>query len=185
MTSSVKNDSFVWIDLEMTGLDAGKDRILEVACIITDTDLNKKHEGLNMIIHQPNEVLNSMNDWCKVNHGKTGLTKAVQSSKITEEEADFDLSNYIKEYTQSNGTRFLAGNTVHMDKRFLEKYMPKTDSLLHYRIIDVSTVKELCNHWYPEMYKSIISKKLVHRALDDIQESIDELKLYRTHMFIK
>lgn len=184
MTSSIKNDSFVWIDLEMTGLDVTKERILQVACIITDTNLNQKHEGIDLIIHQPNELLNSMNDWCKTTFAKTGLTKAVQNSKLSESEAEKKLYDYIKTYTEEEGTRYLAGNTVYMDRRFIEVYMPSVHSLLHYRIIDVSTIKELCRHWYPTKFSSLCNKKLVHKAFDDIKESIEELQQYKNHIFI-
>ncbi|KAL6472227.1 hypothetical protein MHYP_G00184150 [Metynnis hypsauchen] len=172
----------VWVDLEMTGLDIEKDQIIEMACIITDSDLNLLAEGPNLIINQPNELLDSMSDWCKEHHGKSGLTQAVRDSKISLQQAEYEFLSFIRQHTPP-GQCPLAGNSVHADKKFLDKYMPQFMRHLHYRIIDVSTVKELCRRWFPEDYKLAPQKKASHRALDDIQESIKELRFYRANVF--
>ncbi|XP_026871267.2 small fragment nuclease isoform X2 [Electrophorus electricus] len=172
----------VWVDLEMTGLDIEKDQIIEMACIITDSDLNILAEGPNLIISQPNELLESMSDWCKEHHGKSGLTQAVRDSKITLRQAEYEFLSFIRQHTPP-GHCPLAGNSVHADKRFLDKYMPQFMRHLHYRIVDVSTVKELCRRWFPEDYRLAPQKRASHRALDDIHESIKELKYYRANVF--
>uniref|UniRef100_A0A8C1WQ03 Small fragment nuclease n=1 Tax=Cyprinus carpio TaxID=7962 RepID=A0A8C1WQ03_CYPCA len=150
----------VWVDLEMTGLDIEKDRIIEMACIVTDSDLNIIAEGPNLIINQPDELLDGMSDWCKEHHGKSE-------------------SQTFQSWCVSSST----GNSVHADKKFLDKFMPQFMRHLHYRIIDVSTIKELSRRWYPEEYSLAPQKKASHRALEDIQESIKELKFYRANVF--
>ncbi|MBN3300464.1 small fragment nuclease [Amia ocellicauda] len=172
----------VWVDLEMTGLDIEKDQIIEMACIITDSDLNVLAEGPNLIINQPDKLLDGMSDWCKEHHGKSGLTQAVRDSKMSLEQAQYEFLSFIRQYTPP-GHCPLAGNSVHADKKFLDKYMPQFMRHLHYRIIDVSTIKELCRRWFPEEYKLAPKKKASHRALDDIQESIKELQFYRMNVF--
>ncbi|EER17280.1 Oligoribonuclease, putative [Perkinsus marinus ATCC 50983] len=153
------------------------DRLLEVALIVTDKHLNVLHEGPDLVIHQPTEVLNGMNDWCRKQFGwKNGqpvpgmLAEEVLKSTITE---------FVKE-----GQGLLAGNTVHVDKRFLEKYMPRFSGYLHYRVLDVSTIKELAKRWDPEVLEAFTGKRATHRALEDIQDSINELKHYRDCGFI-
>ncbi|XP_076875405.1 small fragment nuclease [Brachyhypopomus gauderio] len=172
----------VWVDLEMTGLDIEKDQIIEMACIITDSDLNILAEGPNLIINQPNELLDSMSDWCKEHHGTSGLTQAVRDSRISLQQAEYEFLSFVRLHTPP-GHCPLAGNSVHADKRFLDKFMPQFMRHLHYRIIDVSTLKELCRRWYPEDYKLAPQKRASHRALDDIHESIKELKYYRANVF--
>lgn len=179
---SDSENRLVWVDLEMTGLDDEKDTILEIACLITDTNLKLVAEGPDIIIHQPNSVLQSMGDWCKKHHGESGLTKAVQESKISIGEAEDTVFNFVEKYTKPKKC-LLAGNSVHADKIFLNKYMPKFVSHLHYRIVDVSTVKELCKYWYPNTYVRAPRKAGNHRALDDIKESLEELKFYRSTIF--
>ncbi|KAF6334130.1 RNA exonuclease 2 [Rhinolophus ferrumequinum] len=159
----------VWVDLEMTGLDIEKDQIIEMACLITDSDLNILAEGPNLIIKQPDELLDSMSDWCKEHHGK---------------QAEYEFLSFVRQQTPP-GLCPLAGNSVHADKKFLDKYMPQFMKHLHYRIIDVSTVKELCRRWYPEEYEFAPKKAASHRALDDISESIKELQFYRNNIFKK
>ncbi|XP_017291546.1 small fragment nuclease [Kryptolebias marmoratus] len=180
------NDSMsqrmVWVDLEMTGLDIERDQIIEMACIITDCELNIIAEGPNLIIKQPDELLDGMSDWCKDHHGKSGLTQAVRDSKITLEQAEYEFLSFVRQHTPP-GQCPLAGNSVHADKRFLDKYMPQFMYHLHYRIIDVSTIKELCRRWFPEEYKMGPRKNSTHRALEDIQESIKELQFYRANIF--
>lgn len=181
-----KNDPssrLVWVDLEMTGLDIDKDHIIEMACIVTDSSMNVIAEGPNLIIHQPEEVLSGMGDWCKEHHGASGLTDAVRKSTVELKEAEEQMLAFIKEHTPVKECP-LAGNSVHADKRFLDKYMPRFMEHLHYRIVDVSTVKELCKRWYSWIYKGAPKKKETHRALEDIKESIKELKYYRSNMFL-
>ncbi|XP_075047708.1 oligoribonuclease, mitochondrial [Mixophyes fleayi] len=174
----------VWVDLEMTGLDIKKDQIIEMACLITDSDLNILAKGPNLIIKQPDELLDGMSEWCKEHHGKSGLTQAVRDSKISLPQAEYEFLSFIRQYTPP-GLCPLAGNSVHVDKVFLNKYMPQFMRHLHYRIIDVSTVKELCRRWYPVDYERAPKKAASHRALDDISESIKELQFYRENIFKK
>ncbi|KAI2659667.1 Oligoribonuclease, mitochondrial [Labeo rohita] len=169
----------VWVDLEMTGLDIEKDQIIEMACIVTDSDLNIIAEGPNLIINQPDELLDGMSDWCKEHHGKSGLTQAVRDSLITLQQAEYEFLSFIF----CNSDFLESRNSVHADKKFLDKYMPQFMRHLHYRIIDVSTIKELSRRWYPEEYSLAPQKKSSHRALEDIQESIKELKFYRANVF--
>jgi oligoribonuclease len=176
--------NLVWIDLEMTGLDITTDVILEIACVITDGDLNVIAEGPSLIIHQPEEKLTSMGKWCQDHHGKTGLTDAVRNSTISLQYAYDEIVAFIKDYCPSN-TGILAGNSVWQDRIFLEKYMPAITQHLHYRIVDVSTVKELLKRWYPTSKNIEYKKNDQHRALSDVYESIAELKHYRTNFFVK
>ncbi|GAA6232539.1 oligoribonuclease, mitochondrial [Lates japonicus] len=182
MSSSAMSQRMVWVDLEMTGLDIEKDQIIEMACIITDSDLNVLAEGPNLIINQPDELLDGMSEWCKEHHGKSGLTQAVRDSKITLEQAEYEFLSFVRQHTPP-GQCPLAGNSVHADKRFLDKHMQQFMYHLHYRIIDVSTIKELCRRWFPEEYKMVPHKTASHRALDDIRESIKELQYYRANIF--
>nr|XP_046267382.1 small fragment nuclease isoform X2 [Scatophagus argus] len=147
MSSTAMSQRMVWVDLEMTGLDIEKDQIIEMACIITDSDLNILAEGPNLIINQPDKLLEGMSEWCKEHHGKSGLTQAVRDSKITLEQAEYEFLSFLRQHTPP-GQCPLAGNSVHADKRFLDKYMPQFMYHLHYRIIDVSTIKELCRHLF-------------------------------------
>ncbi|XP_071061486.1 small fragment nuclease isoform X1 [Pseudochaenichthys georgianus] len=182
MSSNAMSQRMVWVDLEMTGLDIEKDQIIEMACLITDSELNIVAEGPNLIINQPKALLDGMSEWCVEHHGESGLTQAVQDSKITLEQAEYEFLSFVRQHTPP-GQCPLAGNSVHADKRFLDKFMPQFMFHLHYRIIDVSTIKELCRRWYPKEYKMVPHKKAAHRALDDIQESIKELKFYRANVF--
>ncbi|XP_073416816.1 oligoribonuclease, mitochondrial isoform X2 [Dendrobates tinctorius] len=182
--SGVMEQRMVWVDLEMTGLDIKKDQIIEMACLITDSDLNVLAEGPNLIIKQPDELLDTMSNWCKNHHGKSGLTQAVRDSKISLAQAEYEFLSFVRKHTPP-GICPLAGNSVHVDKAFLNKYMPQFMRHLHYRIIDVSTVKELCRRWYPADYERAPMKAASHRALDDIRESIKELHFYRQHVFKK
>ncbi|XP_072885893.1 oligoribonuclease, mitochondrial-like isoform X2 [Hemitrygon akajei] len=167
---------------KMTGLDIEKDKIIEMACIITDAELNILAEGPHLIVNQPNELLDGMSEWCVQHHGKSGLTQAVRDSKISLQQAEYEFLSFVRQHTPP-GLCPLAGNSVHADKKFLDKYMPQFMRHLHYRIIDVSTIKELCRRWYPDKYEDAPKKKASHRALDDIHESIKELQFYRKHVF--
>lgn len=172
----------VWVDLEMTGLDLDTCHIIEMACLITDQELNVVAEGPNIIIHQPDEILDKMNDWCIQHHTASGLVDAVKASKITLQQAEYEMLSFVREYTYPKLCP-LAGNSIHVDKTFLVKYMPQFMDHLHYRIVDVSTVKELCRRWYREEYEAGNQKKGSHRAMGDIKESLEELRYYRRTIF--
>ncbi|CAM9863063.1 unnamed protein product [Lampetra planeri] len=172
----------VWVDLEMTGLDIDKDQIIEIACVITDSNLNIIAQGPSLIIHQPDELLDGMSTWCKEHHGRSGLTKAVRESLVSLQMAEYEVLSFVRQHTPP-GVCPLAGNSVHADKKFLDKFMPQFMRHLHYRIIDVSTIKELCMRWYPEEYEKTPKKKATHRAVEDINESIKELQFYRGNVF--
>ncbi|WP_281645798.1 oligoribonuclease [Parendozoicomonas sp. Alg238-R29] len=175
-------ENLVWLDLEMTGLDPRIDRILEVAVIVTDADLNVLAEGPVIAVHQPDSVLDSMNEWCIETHGKTGLTERVRQSTIGEAEAEQMTIDFLKQYAEP-GKSPMCGNTIGQDRRFLFNYMSDLHDFFHYRNIDVSTLKELARRWKPELLKGM-NKEGSHKAIEDIRESIDEMKFYREH-FIK
>uniref|UniRef100_A0A131YQ81 Probable oligoribonuclease n=1 Tax=Rhipicephalus appendiculatus TaxID=34631 RepID=A0A131YQ81_RHIAP len=178
------SDGLVWIDLELTGLDLEKDRILEVACVVTDKDLNAISGGLNLVLHQPDDILAKMGEWCKEQHGKSGLTEACRRSHLTVKEAQDQLCAYVGGLV-TPGQCPLAGSTVYVDRRFLQRDMPRLDALLHYRIVDVSTIKELARRWFrEEYYQALKLKTASHRAMPDILESIEELKFYRKKILV-
>nr|CAD7607749.1 unnamed protein product [Timema genevievae] len=168
----------------MTGLDVLTCHILEVACLITDPQLNVLAQGPDLIINQPDHILDNMDTWCVEHHGQSGLTDACRKSKTSLQDAERSLMSFIKTYIPK-GKCCIAGNSVYTDRLFLQRYMPLVDSHLHYRIVDVSTIKELCRRWNPQIYDQSPKKVLKHRALDDIRESIEELRYYRSAMFIK
>ncbi|MCY4094304.1 MAG: oligoribonuclease [Gammaproteobacteria bacterium] len=172
----------MWIDLEMTGLDVENDVILEVATIITDSDLNIIEESESIVINQPESVLATMNDWSRKHHAESGLLARVRESEVTVEEAEATTYDLVRTHVDIH-TSPLCGNSVWQDRRFLARYMPTLEHYLHYRLIDVSTVKELARRWAPSLLDQV-AKQAQHRALDDIRESINELKLYREH-FLK
>ena len=183
MTEEAQKSSLpnlIWIDLEMSGLDPDSCAILELACIVTDGELNELGEGVDLVIHQPDPVLAKMDDWCTRHHGQSGLTEAVRNSSISLRAAELRTLDYLKRFT-NKGQAPLAGSSVSHDRRFIDKYMPDLSAWLHYRTIDVSTVKELVKRWYGDF--ELPSKKNTHRALDDIRESIEELRYYRQHAF--
>lgn len=183
-TKMLCSDGLVWIDLELTGLNLETDRIMEVACVVTDKDLNAISGGLNLVLHQPDDVLANMGDWCKEHHEKSGLTEACRKSHLTVKEAEDQLCTYIGALVIP-GQCPLAGSTVYMDRRFLQRDMPRLDALIHYRIVDVSTVKELARRWFKdEYYQALRLKTASHRAMPDILESIEELKFYRKKIFV-
>lgn len=175
-------ERLVWVDCEMTGLEIDTCHLLEVACLITDDQLNIVAEGPNIIIHQTDEILQSMNEWCVIQHGRSGLTEQVRQSPVSLQQAEMELVSFVRQHTP-RGSCPLAGNTVHVDKKFLDKYMPQFVDHLHYRIVDVSTVKELCRRWFPKEYELAPRKAGSHRALEDIKESIKELQYYREAVF--
>lgn len=181
VTMDEKASRLVWMDMEMTGLDPEVDTILEIATIITDGQLNIVAEGPSLVVHQSEEVLASMNDWCKVYHGKSGLTERVRRSEISLQEAEQVTLDFIRSYVPERASP-LCGNSIHQDRRFLVRYMPALEAYMHYRNIDVSTIKELAVRWYPAV--TIPAKRGEHLALADIRESISELKYYREKIFI-
>ena len=174
--------NLIWLDMEMTGLDPDTDRIIEVAVVVTDSQLNILGEGPVFAIHQPDEVLDKMDAWNKGTHGRSGLIDRVKASTVTEEEAALALIEFLKKYVPA-GKSPMCGNTICQDRRFMARGMPKLETFFHYRNLDVSTLKELCKRWKPEL-ASGFKKHQKHTALADIIESIEELKYYREH-FIK
>ena len=179
---AVNEQRLVWLDLEMTGLDPEKERIIEAAVVVTEPDLTFVAEGPVLVIHQSNELLDAMDKWNTSTHGKSGLTDKVKASTLTEEQAETQLLEFLAKHVPA-GKSPLCGNTVGQDRRFLVKYMPRLEAFFHYRNLDVSTLKELALRWKPEVYRSFV-KQSRHEALADIYESIEELKHYREH-FIK
>jgi oligoribonuclease len=163
--------------MEMSGLVPDRDRILEVAMVVTDADLNTIAEAPVYVIHQSDEVLEGMDSWNKATHGKSGLIEKVRASNLTEAEVETRLVDFLKPIVAERMAP-LAGNTVHQDRRFMARYMPAFDAYLHYRIVDVSTLKELAKRWRPEVLQGI-AKEGRHEALADVYESIEELKHYR------
>ncbi|MCL5437013.1 MAG: oligoribonuclease [Candidatus Dependentiae bacterium] len=172
----------LWIDLEMTGLDAQRDAILEIAVVTTDTSLDCVIEGPSLVIHQPDEVVGRMDQWCYEHHTASGLLESVRQSKITLANAEREIIAFIKRYCDEKRL-FFAGNSVYQDRNFLQHYLPTLNALGHYRIIDVSSVKELVRSWYPKDPQANFKKRKHHRALDDIYESIAELAHYRRFFF--
>lgn len=179
---AVNDLRLVWLDMEMSGLDPEKERILEVAVVVTELDLTLVAEGPVLVIHQSDQVLAGMDKWNTSTHGRSGLTDKVRTSVLTEEQAEDILLEFLAPLVPK-GASPLCGNTISQDRRFMYKYMPRFESYFHYRNLDVSTLKELSRRWKPEVYKGF-DKKSRHEALADIYESIDELKYYREH-FIK
>ncbi|RLU26097.1 hypothetical protein DMN91_002262 [Ooceraea biroi] len=179
----MSENNIAWIDMEMTGLDPLSDHVLEIACIITDEKLNIISDELNIVVHQPDTILSQMNEWCMKHHAKSGLIKDSRSSTVSIHEAGEKVYEFLKKYTPTHKCP-LAGNTVYMDRLFLQKYMPQVNEHLHYRVIDVSSIKELAKRWKPDVYKSLPKKQLEHRALSDIKESISELTYYQKHLFM-
>ena len=185
MTEARANDAappLVWIDMEMSGLDPERERILELAVLVTDGDLNVLAEGPELVVHQPDAVLDGMDEWNTEHHGASGLTDRVRASSVSETEAEDQVLAFLQQHCGERQGR-LAGNSVWQDRRFLARYMPRIDAYLHYRIVDVSTVKELVGRWLPSVLASAPEKSGAHRALADIKESLEELRHYRRHAF--
>ena len=169
--------NLIWIDLEMTGLDPDSDRIIEVATVVTDPNLNVLDEGPSLVINQSNTLLDSMDEWNTVQHGRSGLTDRVRSSVLTEKEAMNQTLDFLKKWVPE-GSSPMCGNSIGQDRRFLVRYMPDLASFFHYRSLDVSTIKELIRRWRPDL-EGGFSKKGNHLAMDDIYDSIAELAYYR------
>ncbi|CAD5375484.1 oligoribonuclease [Pseudomonas sp. OF001] len=171
--------NLIWIDLEMTGLDPETDVIIEMATIVTDAQLNVLAEGPALVIHQSDAVLAGMNPWCVEQHGKSGLTQRVRDSRLSEAEAEAQTIAFLQQWVPA-GVSPMCGNSIGQDRRFLARYMPQLEAFFHYRNIDVSTLKELAARWAPAVKESFV-KQGSHLALDDIRESIAELRHYREH----
>jgi oligoribonuclease len=177
-------DALVWIDCEMTGLDLSRDALIEVAALVTDPDLNILGDGVDVVIHASDEVLDTMGDVVRDMHARSGLTDEVRKSAITMAEAEDLILSYVKQFAPAPGSAPLCGNSIGTDRGFLARDMPRLDGHLHYRMIDVSSIKELCRRWYPRTYYGQPSKGLAHRALADIKESVRELDYYRHTVFV-
>jgi len=177
-------DLLVWIDCEMTGLDLGKDALIEVAALVTDPELNVLGEGVDLVIHADDAALDAMPEIVRDMHAKSGLTEEVRRSTVTIAEAEAAVLAYIKQFVPNPRSAPLCGNSIATDRGFLARDMPALDDFLHYRMIDVSSIKELARRWYPRVYFGQPQKGLAHRALADIRESIRELEYYRRTVFV-
>ncbi|MDP2125813.1 MAG: oligoribonuclease [Pseudohongiella sp.] len=176
-----KSKTLIWIDMEMTGLEPDSDRIIEIATLVTDADLNIIAEGPVLAVHQSEQALAAMDDWNQRTHGESGLIERVRASKTADAEAERLTLDFLREYVDPRSSP-MCGNSIHQDRRFMVRYMPALEEFFHYRNLDVSTVKELAKRWRPELPGGFV-KKGTHQALDDIHESINELKYYREHFF--
>jgi oligoribonuclease len=177
-------DRLVWIDCEMTGLDLARDALIEIAVLVTDGDLNVLGEGVDVVIHADEAALAGMPEIVREMHAHSGLTDAVRASVVTVAEAEALALDYIRQYVPEPRTAPLAGNSIATDRGFLARDMPILDGYLHYRMVDVSSVKELCRRWFPRVFYAKPEKGLAHRALADIMESIRELEYYRRTLFV-
>lgn len=183
MADDRTHNRIVWIDCEMTGLDIVRDSILEIAVLVTDNSLEIIAEGPDLVIHASQEELERMDDWCKKHHGESGLTAAARASKISIQDAENQVLEFLKKHCDAQKAP-LAGNSVYQDRAFLRVYMPRLEKFLHYRTVDVSSVKELVRRWYPKRKDRFFDKSKSHRALEDIRESIAELAHYKKNFFI-
>jgi oligoribonuclease len=178
------DDRLVWIDLEMTGLEVEKHVIVEIACIVTDGSLEALDAGIDIVIHADEDALSRMDDFVRNMHTKSGLLDEIEKSDVSVESAQARVLEYVKGHVSQASTVPLCGNSIGVDRRFLDAYMRELDTYLHYRSVDVSSLKELCRRWYPAIYRKRPGKAEHHRALDDIRESIAELRYYREQLFI-
>ncbi len=177
-------DRLVWVDCEMTGLDAASDALIEIAALVTDGELNILGAGVDLVIHAPDEALDRMPEVVRAMHAKSGLTDAVRASTVTLADAEAAVLEYVRAHVPEAGKAPLAGNSIATDRGFIARDMPAFNDFLHYRMIDVSTIKELTRRWYPSVYSSQPAKGMAHRALADIKESIRELAYYRAAVFV-
>jgi len=180
-TAIDKTSTLIWIDMEMTGLEPDSDRVIEVATLITDADLNILAEGPVLAIHQQDTVLAGMDEWNQRTHGDSGLVARVRASKVDEDSAEQQTLDFLRQYAEP-GSSPMCGNSVHQDRRFMVNYMPLLEAFFHYRNLDVSTVKELARRWRPDL-GAALTKQSSHQALDDIRDSVNELRYYREHFF--
>ena len=177
-------DKLVWIDCEMTGLDTTSDKLIEIAALVTDGDLNVLGDGVDIVIHADDEALANMPDVVTKMHAASGLTEEVRASTVTVAQAEQQVLDYIRKHVTSSRQVPLAGNSIATDRAFLARDMPELNDYLHYRMVDVSSIKELCRRWFPKIYFGQPAKGLAHRALADIRESIQELRYYRAAAFV-
>jgi oligoribonuclease len=178
------DDRLVWLDLEMTGLDVTRHVIVEIAALVTDSALEPLDDGVDVIIHQPSTALAEMDDFVRKMHTKSGLLAAIEASPIDLATAGGQVLEYVRQHVPEAGTAPMCGNSIGVDRRFLDVYLPELDRYLHYRSIDVSSFKELCRRWYPALYRKRPAKEEEHRALADVRESIAELRYYRDAMLV-
>jgi oligoribonuclease len=178
------NDRLVWIDCEMTGLDLGHDALIEIAALVTDGDLQVLGAGVDLVIHADESALSAMPDVVRDMHARSGLTEDVRRSSVTLREAEERVLAYVREHVPEPRTAPLAGNSIATDRGFLARDMPELDAHLHYRMVDVSSIKELCRRWFPRVFYAKPEKGMAHRALADIRESIRELDYYRRTLFV-
>jgi oligoribonuclease len=176
------DDRLVWLDLEMTGLDVARHVIVEIAALVTDSELTPLDDGIDVIVHQPPTALAAMDDHVLKMHTKSGLLGAIEASTVSLADAGAQVLAYVRAHVPEAGTAPLCGNSIGVDRRFLDAQLPELDHYLHYRSIDVSSFKELCRRWYPDVYKKRPAKAETHRALADVRESIAELNYYREAM---
>lgn len=179
-----KNDRIVWADCEMTGLDPDQHVLVEIAVIVTDAQLNPLDEGIDLVIHATEDELSRMDDFVRKMHGGSGLTEQIRESQISLADAERQVLEYVKKFVPVARMAPLAGNSIGTDRTFIARYMPTLNEYLHYRMIDVSSVKELARRWYPRVYNGQPEKGMAHRALADIKESIRELAYYRTALMV-
>ncbi len=183
MAVSKNDNNLIWLDMEMSGLLPDSDRILELAVVVTDAELNVLAESPVLVVHQSDAVLDGMDAWNKGTHGRSGLIDKVKASQLDEAAATAQMLEFLKQYV-SSGKSPMCGNSICQDRRFMARYMPELESYFHYRNLDVSVFKELARRWKPEIYNGF-KKASKHEALADIYESIDELKYYREHFIVK
>jgi oligoribonuclease len=177
-----EDDRLVWIDLEMTGLDTERHVIVEIACLVTDAQLELLDEGIDIVVHQDADAMAGMDDFVRKMHTKSSLLPQIEASTVDLATAGATVLEYVKRHVPKAGQAPLCGNSIGVDRRFLDRGLPELDQYLHYRSIDVSSLKELCRRWYPQIYRGRPGKKETHRALDDIRESVAELRYYRETM---
>jgi oligoribonuclease len=175
-------DRLVWLDLEMTGLDVTKDVIVEIAALVTDAALEPVDDGIDIVVHQSADVLARMDDFVRAMHTKSGLLTEIQASTVSLDAAGAAVLAYVQGHVPAARVAPLCGNSIGVDRRFLDRQLPDLDAYLHYRSIDVSSLKELCRRWYPDVFRRRPVKTEAHRALDDVRESIKELRYYRETM---
>jgi oligoribonuclease len=179
----MNGERLVWLDLEMTGLDVDRHVIVEIAALVTDDDLEPVDEGIDLIVHQPPSALAEMDDFVRTMHTKSALLPAIEASTLSLADAGAQVLDYVRGHV-GEGSSPLCGNSIGVDRRFLDRQLPELDQYLHYRSIDVSSFKELCRRWYPAIYKGRPNKNETHRALADVLDSIAEMKYYRDHMLV-
>jgi len=175
-------DLLVWLDLEMTGLEVSRHVVVEIAVLVTDSALAALDDGIDVVVHQPEAAMAEMDDFVRKMHTRSGLLPAIAASDVTLADAQARALEYVRSHIPTPRTAPLCGNSIGVDRRFMHQQLPELDEYLHYRSVDVSSLKELCRRWYPDVYKQRPGKKEAHRALDDVLESIAELRYYRDSM---